>query len=350
MAGPVRLSDAFVADVYGTYTAVNNPEKSAFFAAGVIARSEFLDNIARSGGKLVTVPFWQDIDPSIEPNYSNDDPSDEATPNKIGSGSMTARKAWLNQAFSEMDIVQELAGSSPMQHIRNRFGTYWVRQWERRLIATALGVLADNVANDSGDMLIDISGEAGDDAKFGSDAFIDAAYTAGDNADFFTAIAVHSSIMARMVKNDEVVYVPDSEGRLTIPTYKGRVVVTTDNMPKTGSGSSAVYTSILFGRGAIGFGGVEGSAFAYGEGVPKVPFEVVRSASKGNGGGMEEIWERHTWMLHPFGFTWQEPGPSPDPNALDEFSPTLAELAEAVYWDRVVSRKQVPLAFIKSKA
>lgn len=337
----VRLSDAFVHDVYGTYFAVDNPEKSAFFQSGIVTRSEVLDGIARGGGKQGTIPFWKDIDPTIEPNYSNDDPADESTPNKIDSGDMTYRKAWLNQSFSDMDLVQELAGSSPMQHIRNRFGTYWLRQWQRRLIATAVGLLNDNVANDGSDMVIDISGEAGDDAVFGSDAFIDAAYTAGDAASQFTGIAVHSSIMARMVKNDEIVMLPDSAGNLTIPTYKGRTVITDDNLPVTGG----VYTSILFGTGAFAFGGVDGAAFAYGEGIPRVPFEVDRKPESGNGGGQEIIYERKTWLLHPFGYEWVETGA-----ALAEFSPTLADLRLAAHWNRVVDRKQTPFAFIKSRA
>lgn len=333
----VRLSDAFIPTIYGSYTAVNNPENSQFVASGVVARSAVLDQIARDGGKTVTVPFWQDIDPTLEPNYSNDDPADIAVAAKIGSGTMTARKAWLNKGFGEMDIVQELAGSSPMQHIRNRFGTYWVRQWERRLIASCVGVLADNVANDAGDMLVDIS--AVGDGKFSADAFIDAAYTMGDQAENIKAIAVHSLIMARMLKNDEIVMIPDSGGGLTIPTYKGRYVIVDDNLPV----SSGTYTSILFGTGAVGFGGVEGHAFATGEGIPKVPFELWRNPQAGQGGGLEEIWERKTWMLHPFGFEWIE-------GTLTQFSPTLADLRLAAHWNRVVSRKQVPLAFIKSKA
>lgn len=336
-----RLSDAVIYDVYGTYVSVDNPEKSALFQSGIVTRSEVLDGVARAGGKVGSLPFWKDLDPTIEPNYSNDDPDDFATPNKIGSGEMTYRKAWLNQAFSDMDLVQELAGSSPMQHIRNRFGTYWLRQWQRRLIAQSVGILNDNVANDGGDMVVDISGLAGDDAVFGSDAFVDAAYTAGDSAEQFVGIAVHSSIMARMVKNDEIVYIPDSDGGLTIPTYKGRVVIVDDAMPVAGG----VYTSILFGRGAFAFGGVEGAAFAYGEGVPRVPFEVQRVPDAGNGGGQETIWERRTWLLHPFGFTWVEEGA-----ALAEFSPTLADLRLAAHWDRVVDRKQAPFAFIKSRA
>ena len=337
-----RLGDAFVHDVYGTYSAVNNPETSAFWQAGIVANSEMLNQIARDGGKFATVPFWNDIDPDSEPNYSNDDPADLATADGITSGTMVSRKAWLNKGMGDMDLVQELAGSSPMQHIRNRFGVYWTRQLERRLIAASLGVMADNVANDSSDMVIDISGATGDAAVFGSDAFIDAAYTAGDRAGQFTGIAVHSSIMARMVKDDEIVMVPDSAGGLTIPTYKGRVVITDDLMPVT----NGVYTSILYGAGMFGFGGIEGSAFALGEGVPRVPFELWRNPHAGNGGGMEEIWERRTWLLHPFGFSWVEPA-SP---TLVDFSPSLAELRMAIHWNRVVPRKAVPLAFIKSRA
>lgn len=336
-----RLSDAIVYDVYGTYVTVDSPEKTALFQSGIVSRSEHFDTVARLGGKEGNLPFWNDLDASVEPNMSNDDPDDKATPNKITAGEMKYRKAFLNQGYSDMDLVQELTGSSPMEHIRNRFATYWQRQWQRRVIATLVGVMNDNVANDSGDMVVDISGASGDDAVFGSNAFIDAAYTAGDSAEQFVGIGVHSSIMARMVKNDEIVYIPDSEGQLTIPTYKGRVVIVDDGMPVAGG----VYTSILFGKGSFAFGGVEGHAVAYGEGVPRVPFEVERDPRAGNGGGMEAIWERNTWLLHPFGFSWVESGA-----ALTEFSPTLADLRLAAHWNRVVPRKSAPFAFIKSRA
>lgn len=339
----IRLSDAFIPSVYGSYTAVNNPETSAFVQAGVIAQNGFMNKMIAGAGKTFVVPFWQDIDPTIEPNYSNDDPNDLAVANKIGSGTMTARKTWVNQSFGEMDLVPELAGSDPLQHVKNRFGTYWTRQQERRLIATCVGVLADNVANDGGDMLVDISGLAGDAAKFNSDSFVDAAYTMGDQAESIKAIAVHSSIEARMVKNDDIDTIRDSDGNIVMRAYKGRAVVVDDSLPVSGSGADRIYTSVLFGGGAIGFAGIEGHAFAMGEGLPKVPAWIEREEQAGNGGGMESIGERHTWMLHPFGFEWIE-------GSLTEFSPTLADLRLAAHWNRVVVRKNVPLAFIKSKA
>lgn len=341
----IRLSDVFIPPVYGSYTAVNNPETSAFIRTGVMATNPLLDAATKAGGKTFTVPFWKDIDPNLEPNYSNDDPADMAVPYGISYGTMTARKSWLNQGFGEMDLVVELNATDPLQHIRNRFGTYWTRVQERRLIATLVGVMADNAANDGGDMIVDISAGVGDAAKFGSNAFIDAAYTMGDQVESITAIGVHSAIDARMVKNDEIETIRGSQGEIVMRTYKGRAVIVDDSLPVSGTGADRVFTSILFGGGSIGFAGVEGHAVALGEGIPKVPAAISRSEEAGNGGGMESIWERKTWLIHPFGFEWVETGA-----ALVEASPTYADLRKPVFWNRVVSRKQVPLAFLKSKA
>lgn len=346
----VRLSDAVIPEVYRTYTALNSPEKTEFFQAGLITRNALLDGIAREGGRNAIVPFWKDLDSSIEPNASNDDPDDLATPNKVGSGSMGTRKAWLNQGFSSMDLIVELTGSDPMPHIRNRFGTYWMRQWQRRLIATCRGLMAANVAKNGSDMTIDISAETGADAIFNSDAVIDAQGTMGDaltSGGKFAAIAVHSAVHTRMVKNDEIVYIPDSQGGLTIPTYKGLRVIIDDALVVSGVGADRLFLSVLFGSGAFGYGTEDGSTFAFGEGVPRVPVEVERQARAGNGGGEETIWERKTWILHPGGFSWTE-GTGAD--APVEMSPMLADLIKPVHWDRVVDRKQAPFAFILSKA
>jgi hypothetical protein len=340
--GPIRISDIFTAPVYLSYVPLNNPEQSRFITSGIMARSATLDAIAKTGGKKATVPFWQDIDPSIEPNYSNDDPADIAVPNKIGTGPMEGRKAWLNQGFSEMDLVVELTGEDALQHVRNRFGTYWVRQQERRLVAMAVGLMAANLANDGGDMVEDQSA-----VSFDGNMVIDAAYQLGENVNNLKAMAVHSNIMAKMVKNNDIEYVKDSEGNLTIPTYKGLLVIVTNSLPVTGAGADRVYTTIIYGNGAFGWGNADGSNFAVGEGIPKVPAAMTRSEETGNGGGMETIWERKTWMMHPFGFTWIDPTGA---NALVEFSPTLADLAKPFGWSRVVSRVQAPFVFLRSKA
>lgn len=347
--GPVRLSDTVIPEVYMSYGALNSPEKTEFWQAGLIATSSTMTGLARTGGATCTMPFWKDLDPNEEPNYSNDDPADKAKPGKVGTGKMKVRKAFINKGYSTMDLVQELTGSAPMEHIRSRFGVYWQRQWQRRLIASTLGVMRANKDKNSGDMIIDISAETGELGRFNSDAVIDLSGTMGDAAGFFGTFVVHSRIRDKMLKDDDIEFIPNSEGKLVIPTYKGRRVVVDDSCPIiSGTGKDAVYMSTLFGQGAFGFGEVDGTAFALGEGIPKVAVEIERDAASGNGSGEEVIWERKTQILHPLGMSWDDLE-TDETNKLTEFSPTLADLAKAAHWSRVVDRKNMPMAFLLSK-
>lgn len=339
----VRLSDAVIPLVYESYMSLNYPELTAVWNSGLIATSDTFNTIAKQGGKTGVLPFWQDLDPNIEPNMSNDDPDDKATPQKVGSGQMNYRKAWVNQGWSTMDLVQELASSDPMRHIASRTNTYWARQLQRRLVATLKGLVASNIANNASDMVVDISAETGDAAIINGDVVIDASGTMGDYSGNLTGILVHSKIRDRFLKDDLIVYMPDSEGRLTIPTYMGLRVVVDDSLVYSGTGANTVYLSVLFANGAIGWGGALGSNFAFGEGAPRVPVAIHRDEDSGNGGGQETLWERNTWIIHPLGFNWVE-------GTLTEFSPTLSDLAQAAHWTRVVYRKQAPMAFVLSKA
>lgn len=328
----VQLADVIIPEIYLGYSAVNSPEKTAFFDAGIITRSPMLDTLAGGASDTFNIPFWNDLDSSSAPNLS-DDTTDSATPLKITTGKQTGRKAFLNQWYSASDLVGELAGNDPMAQVRNRFGTYWMRQWQKRLIATTNGILADNVANDSGDMVVNVAANAiasqTASTKFNRDAFTESVYTLGDAASDLTAIGVHSHIMAQMVKNNDIDYIPDSNGQLTIPTYMGLRVIVDDGLTVTaGTTDGFKYTSVLFGAGAFG----------YGEGYPANPVEVERQALQGNGGGVEYIGERKTWLLHPSGFA--------DKGTPSGQSYTNAELALAATWNRVVARKNVKLSYL----
>ena len=330
-----QIADVIVPEVYDTYTAENLPTLSAFYTSGVVIQNGMLDANAIEGGNTVNLPFWHDLDPTVEPNVS-DDTTNSATPNKLGTGKQIARSAYLNQWYSNADLAGELAGSDPNQQVSNRFGTYWTRQWQRRLIASCDGILADNVANDSSDMVIDVAadiiGSQTALTKFNVDSFVDAIATAGDAGSMFTSMCVHSQVMAQMRKNDDIDFIPDSEGKLTIPTFQGLRLIEDDGMTVTpGTTSGFKYTSILFANGAFGFG----------EGSPYMPMEINRESKQGNGGGINEIGERKTWLLHPFGFA--------DVGTPASESYTLAELRAATTWNRVTqSRKTIPLAFLIS--
>jgi hypothetical protein len=337
------IADIFIPSVYGTIQPNDSPERTAFASSGVAVTNEVLQSAAQSGAKLVDVPIWQDLDPSVEPNYSNDTDTN-ATPGKVTANDWKARNAFMNKGYGAADLTTELAKSTPgqgdpMTRIRNRFGTYWARQFQYRIIAACSGILAKDIATYSSDMLFDIAIETGLTAtaanKISADAVIAAVFTLGDMFEVLRAIAMHSVVYRNLVSQQLIDFIPDASGSLTIPTYLGKRLIVDDGMTVVaGATNGFKYTTILFGAGAIG----------YGEGAPKVPFEVDRIAAGGNGGGLENIWERKTWMIHPAGWHWT------DTTITGIQSATLADLRLAANWLRPtgIVRKSIPMAFLRT--
>lgn len=339
-----RLANIIDVTVFQDLPAEDLPEKTSLFASGVVTRNELLDQLANAPGKTAELPFWKDLDPTEEQNYSNDNPANVSTPKQIVQDEQIARKAFVNQSWTESDLAAELAmGGNAMRRIRARVDTYWMRRWQRRIVNTAVGTMLANVAQDGGDMVHDISIQAGDSATaanlFSRTATIAAAFTLGDMFDGIGVIVVHSVIAQRMLDNDDIVYIKDSAGELTIPTYLGKRVVIDDGAPViAGTTNGFRYVSMLFGQ----------AAFGYGEGTPEVPTEVDRIAAGGNGGGVEVLHSRKTWLVHPLGHKFTSntvTGPA-SPASPANISPTDADLRLAANWDRVYQRKNIPLAFL----
>ena len=329
-----ELSDIFVPEVFASYQTLNSTEKTAFMESGVAVNSPALDAAANAGGFTITVPHWNDLDAGIEPNYSNTTFADIADTQKITSGEQVGRIAYLNEGFSSSDLNKEIAGSDPMQRITSRLDSYWGKQFQRRNLAIMVGLYNDNVAANGGDMVVDITDAVTptDANRFGSAAFVDALFTMGDSQELMGTIAVHSMVYKRMVTNEEIEYLDTPAGTAArVPTYKGLRVIVDDGIPTIGAGATRKYISILMGPGLIGVG----------RGNPKTPEEIDRAPSRANGGGVEMLWTRKTWLLHPAGYTFNSsvitaPG----------LSPTWADLNNAANWQRVFSRKDIPLAFL----
>ena len=319
----VRLSNIFRADYYQTIAAVNSPEKTAFYESGIIKRAPNLDQIAKNGQGTATVSYWQDLDADEEPNITTDDPDQIGKVGNASQTSMKARTLYLNKGYAVSDLAAELANSDPMTHIRNRFGTYWTRRWQRYLIGASRGIIASNIANNDGDMVIQGGG------IISAENLIDAAFTAGDAADAFSAIGVHSVVMKQMAKQDLIETIKDSAGRIILQTYLGKPLFMDDSLVM----ADGEYLTVFYGAGAFG----------YGVGSPEMPVEIERKASGGNGGGAEILWERQTYILQPAGFSWQG---EEDPNK----SPTAAQYAAAANWTRSFDRKQVPFAAVLTGA
>ena len=175
--------------------------KSAIFQSGAIAQDANLAAKLAGGGTTFQVPFWNDL-ADTEANLATDAPGDVASPLNVTATKMRAIRQYRTQGWSDADLVAELAGSDPMVRIASRVGAYWARQFQLSTVATLKGIFADNVANDAGDMVNDITALTGAAAMISADAVLDTAQTMGDASDALKLIIMHSVVYNNLAKQN----------------------------------------------------------------------------------------------------------------------------------------------------
>lgn len=338
----VQLSDIIDVTVFNDLAPENDPIFTRFVESGVIVRDAFFDNLANVPGRSGEMPYWLDLatveSGGSEPNYSSTDAT-LATPENVSQVRQRTQKTFVNNAWSSMDLSRELAmGADALRHIRNRVDAYWTKQWQSRVVANTIGIFLENQDNDSGDMIEDIAQESiaaqNDASRFSRQAFVDAAFTLGDHYADLAVILCHSTVYQTMVEQDDIDFIRDAEGRLIIPQYLGHDVIVDDGCPSVpGTTDGIKHITVLFGK----------AAFAFGEGTPTVPTEVIRIPAAGDGGGEEQLWSRKSWLLHPIGH--DNLNATTNANASQQNN---SDVALAANWDRIVQRKNVPIAFLMS--
>jgi hypothetical protein len=351
-----QIADVIVPAVFTPYTQQLTMEKTAIIQSGIAARDDFLDNLLAGGGMTFTVPSWQDIGDPAE-NVSTDDPNHASQPNVTQTSAEVAVRLSRNSSWSTMRLATALAGSDPMQSIASRVSDYWVRRLQRAFVAVANGIFAGNASSTplngrgglgvnaaygtQGDLTNDISGSSfvAGVTNFSASAFIDTATLLGDAAEDVTAVFMHSIVYSTAQKNNLIDFIPDSEGKVNIPTFLGRRVIVDDGMPNpAGDTSNGAHTSAgIYHTWLVG-----PASFRLGVGTPIVPTEVFRNPDRGNGAGSDTLYNRVEWIIHPVGHAYigaanSEGGPT---NAA-----TGGGLADPTSWVRVFpERKQIKLA------
>ena len=204
----VKLENVYNPLVFAEGAQEAQIELNRFYTSGVIERSGLLDSMASTGGNIGEIPYFKPLG-TEEPNYSSDDPTAKSTPSNITFDKQTYRLASQNKSWSTMDIARELALANPEDAIVNRIGQYWATNNERRVIQSSLGVLADNIANDNGDMVKSIAAEkvadVSVDTKISGTAILDAFQTLGDHNYLVTTIAMHSAQLTELKKQNLIV-------------------------------------------------------------------------------------------------------------------------------------------------
>lgn len=334
MPAITRLSDVIVPELFNPYVINRTMELSALVQSGIVVNNSEFDALASQAAPTVNMPFFEDLNGESEQVIEDKD-LDE---NKITSSKDVAVIIRRAKMWGATDLSAALAGSDPMAAIGSLVAGFWARDMQKELIAILKGIFG-TFTPDGGSAstrlasnILDISGQTGDKAKWSGSAFIDAQQCLGDAKEQLTAVAVHSATEAFLRKQNLIETVQPSTGG-PINIYQGKRVIIDDGCPYEGSGANMVFTSYLFGAGAIALG--NGSPVGF------VPTEIDRAKRKGS--GVDYLINRKTNILHPRGVKFT------NTNVELTEGPSRAELQDAENWQPVYEPKQIRIVAFKHK-
>jgi len=351
----MKLDDIYIRETLDQVALEESIYRSVMWQSGAVETdAKLVELVGANDGRLFQSRYWKDIDqPDDDPNPATGagpiypDDSDNLIPTfGIKNGLFQAHKNGPTMAWGEKDIVRRLGFlDDPLGVISDRVAVYWGKYFDMYAVNQVNGVLADNIANDGGDMVNDISDDTvAPDAvnSISPEAIIDTMFTAGDTADDFAVMIVHSKVMAQLRKQNLIDTIPSSDGKTMFQFYQNLRVLVSDNVPVDTSGAFDVATTYIVGPGVIGYGqNLSGI----------VPSELWRDPRIALGAGETQLITRQQFSMHVWGTSYLDAvcSGSTAQTSGDNIYPNLADQANALNWDRIVTdRKQIRIAALYS--
>lgn len=330
-----KIADVIVPEIFNKYVTNRTMELSAFYQSGIVVNSPEFDALASEAARTHNMPFFEDLQGESEPTLEGV----KMTPKKIGSKKDVSTTILRQNMWGASNLSAALAGADPMKAIGDLVADYWARDMQKELIAILAGVFGATAAGEGGtpaaetrmkSHILDLTTGKTDAAKLiCATAFIDACQLLGDAQAQLSGVAMHSATKSYLKKQNLIQTERDSTD-VEFEVYQGRRVTVDDGCPVDSNG---VYTTYLFGNGAI----------AYGNGSPvgHVATEVDRD--KQTGGGVDYLINRKAFILHPRGIAYT--------GKVREHveTPLRSELSMAENWKPVYEDKQLRIVAIKHK-
>ena len=330
MPNGTTLQDVIVPELFNPYVINKTMELSALLNSGIIANNVEFDQLASQAAPTVNMPFFEDLTGESEQVIEGADLTD----NKITSKKDVAAIIRRAKMWSSTDLAAALAGADPMKAIAELVARFWERDMQKELIAILNGVFGTYTNSESKSVtplssnILDISSKSGAAAQWSGSAFIDAEQLLGDAKANLSGICMHSATEAFLKKQNLIDTVQPSND-VAFNVYQGKRVIIDDGCPV----KSGVYTTYLFGEGAVALGN--------GNPVGFVATETARDAKKGS--GVDYLINRRTSILHPRGIAFT------NANVAKTEGPSRAELMDAQNWNPVYEPKQIRIVAFKHK-
>jgi hypothetical protein len=332
------IANIYEPEIWAKYFLEMTTEKSLLVQSGIAGSTPEIDAAASQGGRICTMPFWDDLShdtAATDRSKVATDDDTSITPHGLTTGEDIAVKHFRTQSFSVSPIVRYVAGDDPAQVVISRFAKWWQKEEQRLLLKTLTGVYADSAIATA--LSNDVAGETTttDPAKLiGSSQIEDTRFLLGDAYDKFTAIIMHSVCFKRLRALDLIDDVVLSTQDPKVPTYMGLRVLVDDGMTNVAGGTSGrKYHTFLFGAGAFAR-----TDIALASGDPAL--EIYRQPLKGTGAGQLDVITRRYFLLHPRGVSYYDAdmaGVSPSDAELAADNWTLAFMAKNIRFARLIT-------------
>lgn len=301
------------------------------------------------GGNYITTPLKGLISGSTPLNY---DGVTDITSQNTQTFSHSRVVIGRAQAWTEKDFSYDITGGVDfMENVAQQVAEYWDEIDQATLIAILEGIFgmsdtegAKFVASHTSDITEVVNSE-------GKTGYMDATSlntaiqkACGDHKNKFSLAIMHSAVATNLENMKVLVYLKynDANGmerETGLATLNGRLVIVDDSMPVDNTGNAPVYTTYIFGDGAI----------EYTNCGAKVPAEMSRDPK--TNGGQDTLYNRQRKCFAPYGISFTKA-------SMSTLSPTDAELATGANWELVntggsnnkkyISLKAIPIARIIS--
>jgi hypothetical protein len=245
-----NLADVIVPEVLADMVSAQIPTKAKIIRSG-IASMDYANVDISEGGNFFNVPFFDELtgDSEIIDGI-----------NQIGVNALATRKdigvvKHRGKAWGVTDLARFAGLGDPQAEIARQIANYWGKEFDKIFVKIINAIIDATNGTLKDTHVLSIGVPTGTKVLFDTSACVDASLLIGDNLDDLTGIIMHSKVYGDLVKEKLIDYVELSSTDQTyqtarIPTFLGREIVVSDQMPVDTSGDNNIYTSYLFGRGA----------------------------------------------------------------------------------------------------
>lgn len=284
-------------------------------------------------------------------------------------GSYRVRRDILRKCLTDNDISRfcSTVNQKPEEFIPEMMEEYWIRSLENRALVTIDGIMLDNIANDDGDMVVDVR-DAGTDPLVDNPneegvqepLFNFATHVAAENqlicsSSNISGIIMHTNVFANLRRRENArcemgcYNLTTTAGQRVLnitPTnvyrYMGYdvFVCNNPNLVDLTDPANPIYKTYYFGQGVMHYGRTTDESTL---GFPR--FETDRDACR----GQTKWFFAEGGVLHPAGYSALYAGDACSTVVRDSDFMDLDDLVNPLNWDRRMQRTNIPLVAAYSR-